>query len=138
MCLAVIERTYPQSIAGGISIEGIGYKIFYQDETSLYGEWINNLNNKRQISLTNNRPVGKWLKEGDYRQLSDKHKKKLRSYPFGFHVFRNLKDAITLGKGRYNRVIKKVEYRKVVASGYQRWYGRQVIPVIVAKEIKIL
>ena len=127
MCLDIVKKNYPKNIE-----DGIGYKIFYQREKSLYGEWINNLMY---------RPVGKWLKEGDYRRFRDKHKKKLYNfgdrYSFGFHVFTRLKDAVAMKHTDSRFVIRKVQYKNVAVEGYQ-FCGAGITPIIVAKEIKIL
>ena len=140
MCLDVIKKIYPKNIE-----DGIGDKIFYQRGKRLYGEWINNFMYRDNVSFDsiNNRPIGKWLKEGDYRRFRNKHKKKLYSYPledgysFGFHVFTRFEDAVAMKHTDSRFVIRKVQYKNVAVEGYQ-FCGAGIVPVIVAKEIKIL
>lgn len=58
----------------------------------------------------------------------------LQSYPCGFHVSIYKKDALTWKSFLSpNQVVKKVEYRKIVVTGYQ-WNEK----VVVAKEFRFI
>jgi len=129
MCLDIIETTYPKGIRAGF-----GYEVFYSDNKKLFGEW---------FSVDKERLTNVWLKEKDYREDAHKDEKyiinaRFDTYLYGFHVFLYLKDAQTWRSP--NEVIKKVQYRKARASGYQTIDTclTRNLKVIVAKEIKIL
>lgn len=93
---------------------GEGWKIFtnYLADGELRGEW-----KSRQKA----RETNKWLKEGNFRAKNDKFAKKIPSfflseeYPFGFHVFLTKYGAEKWGGWH----IKKVKFKKVVATGLQ-------------------
>jgi len=134
MCLDIIETTYPKGIRAGF-----GYKVFYSYDKKLFGEGL--------WGDDKERPANVWLKEKDYREDAYKDEKYIINahfvrYRHGFHIFLYLKDAQIWCSP--NEVIKKVQYRKAGALGYQTIYtgrfktitGR--LKTIVAKEIKIL
>ena len=98
---------------------GFGYKAFGIRDGKLVGDWQN---------LSKIRPINKWLNEQDYRT----------NIPpiegFGWHIFKNLKDAkeyIILYKGMK---VFKIKYRNALMQGttLREFAG------ITAKEILIL
>lgn len=118
--------------------EGIGWKGFHEKEV---GErlCIPLQGNEGEVSINT------WLKEKDYRYGKDKERKYLRvnshlRYQYGFHLFQHKKDTLKWKKASGWPVIKKVRFRKIVATGYQKgfWGDPNLYPCIVAKEILIL
>ena len=130
MCLDIIETKYPKGIRAGV-----GYKVFYSYDKRLFGDCFS-VHGKE-------RPTNVWLKEKDYRENTYKGEKHIvnthfETYLYGFHVFLNLKDAQSWCSD--DQTIKKIQYRKARASGYQvigTWLTGN-LKTIVAREIKIL
>lgn len=122
-----------------------GYKVFVKNDEQL------NLDMFFEKSMP---PVykKKWIHESAYRMDGYKRRKKINImqgiepiYPFGFHVFLYRKDAIGwMIPSHRQRVVCKVKYRKLVASGYQlvdsihSKNGTESCRVDVAKEIYVM
>ena len=109
---------------------GVGWKIFKKRwrDGKLVGEFYNST-----VLLKN-----RWLDEQDFRMGAFKNKnyKRIESrYPFGWHIFLKRKDAKEWGgiEGDSSRIILKVKFRRVVATGYQ---GNNRA-IVVAKELLI-
>jgi len=90
----------------------VGWKAFfkYTKSKNIYGVYI------RKII-----PIGHWIKEEDFRP--SKKQGSLGNplaglYKTGFHIFYSEKKARKLYQSQYNIVIKKVYFRKPVASGW--------------------
>jgi len=108
----------------------VGYKIFDRDHKGhlhfcLQGKY---------SSL----PIGKWIKEEDWRHIDDKNKKTVgfrddHMYPIGFHPCLNQKEAIESHNLNAGEVIRKIYFRKVVARGWDRKGA-----TVVSKEIYII
>jgi len=124
MCLDTVSKRKPKP-------EGTGWKVFREYNGVLYGEF----QNTSKVC-----PVGKWLKENDYKSVGYKMSISGPSYLLGWHVFKRKKDA-KKWMNNLRRVVRKVEYRKAHTQGKQEM-GPIVSPIIlsciVAKEIKIL
>ena len=105
---------------------GSGWKVFVDGNCGkLHGEYHN----------SGERPTNKWLNEKQFRGMgftNPRWKKIMSRYPFGWHIFPRKEDAVKWICGSFTKVIKKVKFRNVVATGYQIGYK-----VIVAKEIYI-
>ena len=121
-----------------------GYKVFLQAEDGIMGDIIFNVDNAYI-------PENTWIHESKYRYHEDKGRQKINanlfydenvpSYPFGFHVFLSKKAAEKWISDDI-RTIRRVKYRKLVASGYQTCSNGFVdiglYRVDVAKEIYII
>ena len=122
-----------------------GYKVFLQTKDGIMGDIIFNVDNAYI-------PENTWIHESKYRYNEDKGRQKINamgrsygmhvsSYPFGFHVFLNKKAAEKWISDDI-RTIRRVKYRKLVASGYQTCSNGLIDPrlyrVDVAKEIYII
>lgn len=110
--------------------EGVGYKAFLGSEKEglvpcFYWRHDNKAFQKR-----------KWLKEKEFRCRSTRGKLIDGRYPFGFHLFKRLKDAKYFAISDSDKIIKKVKFRKGCAIGLNSWACRD-LEVIVAKEIFI-
>ncbi len=121
MCLDKLSEFKVKLNKEGI---GVGFKVFVGNSIfGLKAEW----NGTQYIRSEN-----KWLREGDFRADKVKHTKKIGyssvKYPLGFHVFLSKRAAKQWGGGQ----IRKVKFRRVVATGLQMTYK-----CIVAKEIFI-
>lgn len=55
-------------------------------------------------------------------------------YPCGFHIYLDLKIALSRSLGFEKRVVVKVQFKEVVAAGYEKRNGQMVV----ARQIKIL
>lgn len=104
-----------------------GYKVFVFMGQILKGEW----------RATNRaRPIGEWLKEGEYRDISFgiiPFEKRSGSYKTGWHIWLTLEGAKKWKMDAKSLVIRKVKFREPIV------YGRQInYPVVVAKEMMIL
>lgn len=123
MCLDII--TTPKKL----KIDGTGYKRLI---TGRGGKLKFCYNVGKNVAL----PIGKWIKEKDYRRKDHKYREIIsasfdnKSYPMGFHVYRNKKAAEEMMWGA--RVVVQVKFRKACAKGIQSRNN-----VIVAKEIFI-
>ena len=79
------------------------------------------------------RPEGEWLNEKDYRSTcSAPSYINNKNYPFGWHIFLTLKGAEEWRRSDSQYPIRKVQFKKPVAYG---WQGN--IPIVVAKEMMI-
>ena len=124
MCLTTV---YPEK---KIIKEGVGYKAFVTNEHGLvpcfFGRWDNT-----------SFEIGRWVKERKFRGRGLRRKKLIEGrYPFGFHLFKRLKDAKYFDRFNGRKVIKKVKFRKGCAIGLNNWACRK-LETIVAKEIFI-
>jgi hypothetical protein len=121
--------------------EGVGWKVFECDSSGkTYFAIYQGLPNKIY-------PVGEWLKEMDYRDPNDRRRKKIYienmpAYPFGFHIFSTKQAAQTYLDLGLGGVIKKVKYRRVVATGTQTIFldglHSRHYKTIIAKEMMIV
>lgn len=109
----------------------VGYKVFIQeDDGSIRGLFHGPLEGWE---------TGKWIKDKMIAQLSSLHS--TSTYPTGFHVFCNYRDAKLLAGDNPNHIVRKVRVRKIVASGSQgirvrpRCYTD--VPIVVCCEILI-
>lgn len=103
-----------------------GWKVLFSDRTGgLVGD---------NYAMSAKRPIGEWLNEGKYRfALTPPSFDNDRKYRVGWHIWLTLKGAENWkGKNKY-KVIRKVNFRKPVAYG---WQCNK--PVVVAKEMMIL
>lgn len=124
MCLTIV---YPEK---KIIKEGVGYKAFLgKEEKGLIPCFYWRHDNKTFQK-------GKWLKEKEFRCRSASGKLIEGRYPFGFHLFKRLKDAKYFKRFDCNKVIKKVKFRKGCAIGLNNWACKN-LKTIVAKEIFI-
>ena len=118
MCIVVTNEN-PEST-------GVGYKLFEHRGRFLAGS--NNIDDRKT------RPTKKWLEERDYRFGTSYLK-----YACGWHIFKNLEDAIEKQTNFNDRwgvqVIRKVRYRGAFVSGPQDDTGAYVV---VANEILII
>jgi hypothetical protein len=109
---------------------GFGWKVFHNfGIEQLGGDW----HSERKL-----RPINRWLHERNYR---DQNTVKLvtvdssEEYPLGWHIFIAKKASIAWKRrsGCRESIIRKVQYKKVVAVGRQ-----SNEKIIVARWIKIL
>jgi len=118
MCLENLENFKVKLNEDGI---GTGYKVFKLKEGELRGEI---------VTQGRARPIGTWLKEKDFRAISDE--KIDGRYKQGWHIF--LRRQSALEWGIYGGlIIKRVKFRDIVATGRNVDRNR----VVVAKEIFI-
>lgn len=112
MCLSIISETKPGKT-------GIGYKVFHKKWSGLYGELMGSNGKKR--------PCYKWLFATDFSYLSDAGNGRMicadssQQYKSGWHIFKDLKSAITWRGNCLSRngVIKGVKYRNATTKGKQ-------------------
>lgn len=125
MCLTTV---YPRE---KIIKEGVGYKAFLSVDKGLIPCFYYRYNNKAFRE-------GKWLKERQFRVGRVCGKLIDGRYPFGFHLFKRLKDANYFKRfdSDETKIIKKVKFRKGCAIGLNNWAYRD-LETIVAKEIFI-
>lgn len=117
MCLRKVSQKKLKST-------GFGWKVFYERNGKLYGEF---------YGMLKSRPLGKWLNEKKYRRIFRRKFIKTYGYLAGWHIFKKKKDAKFWCDSCGQMVVYKVEYRGVHAQGYQA--GSMCV---VAKKIKIL
>ena len=121
-----------------------GYKVFAKNYQGFLSSDIMGNSNTPYIYKN------KWIHESKYRPSDVKGRKKINAeeisgikYPFGFHIFLSKKAAEKYKcKGGYPyKVIRRVKYRKLVASGYQLdtigWKAK-LYGVDVAKEMYVM
>lgn len=124
MCLTRIRNRLAKKYEG----QTWGWKVF-----RIRGSGLANMFQGELVNL----PVGKWLKEEDYRLEGLRGQKYIYGdwysirYFFGFHVFLH-EGAADFYAGR-DFIVRKVKFRNPVAWGTQNGH-----PVVVAKEMKIL
>ena len=109
MCLDTVDKEIKVK-------EGIGWKAFlgYEDDTL------------SSICFHSHQPAGKWLRDDNRGHLQAGAS--FQRYPAGFHIHTNKKHA----KEWCSDGVRRVKYRKVVATGRQMGAN-----VIVAHEIRI-
>jgi len=117
MCLSTISKYLKNT-------EGKGWKVF---KVSMKGDCI----------TTTPRPTNKWIHENKFRPSTDAFTSSYDGpeYGYGFHIFKNKKDArrwMMLGD-----ILKQVKYRNATVLGVQDVYGTNAI-AIVADEIFII
>jgi hypothetical protein len=127
MCLSVLRETYEKPLME----TRIGYKSYYLNSGSL-------LPYSSQYGYNSGYlPTGKWLRSGSKgkQESTDSNKK----YEPGFHIWDKLKSAA--GYASSSRMLFKVEYREVVASGLNStnvdgvFSGRKCL---IARQMKIV
>ena len=124
MCLEKLRK---------FSVEtNIGYKVFKLDDDgeTHYGADYGGTHNKCK-----EKPSSKWLNSKDYGSAKTLTTLTKQLYPAGFHVFLTEEDARAwrdLEPDRTDDVVRKVQFRGIVATGYQK--GK----VVVAGKMMIL
>ena len=125
MCLDVVEKVYKKSMP-----EKIGYKVM---DVYCHRRYL-----PFQGKMATPIPIKKWIDEKDYRVnelLSCRvlycYDFQNKSYPYGFHVYENLKDA--KGNCFDGMKIYSVYMKDIVARGKQ-----DDCSVFVAKKIKLI
>jgi len=121
MCLDKLEK---------FEVEGdYGYKVFRRgfEDNCLYGA---------DIAIDIPRSIDKWLRSKDIWYEHDTFittEWDKQPYPAGFHVFVTEEGAVIWAETRSTDVVRKVQFRGIVATGIQ---GTR--RVIVVSEIRIL
>lgn len=125
MCLDTVDKEVKKT-------KGYGWKVFrkavwWKEGTGLYPEFC--LGRK-----TESYPVNEWIKDKRVRRIGAGDGS---SYPPGFHIFNTRKEAELWVEFVQGRIIRKVEYDNVVATGQQSPMFI-ALGVIVARKMKII
>ncbi len=113
---------------------GVGWKAFILKDGDLHSVF---------HPLTPSYPIGRWIRENDFRDKKTRYKKGVRvpcwakkaNYPLGFHIFLSKNEALRFAK---NEVVRRVKYRKAHTKGTFNFFKYvENAKTIVAKEMKI-
>lgn len=136
MCLQTLHTKEEKEKLKIIKENGhnVGWRVFKKRHSRMYSLYKGNRKFFR---------VGTWMKEFDHRDHGLKcpnnfiHMNPRETYSLGFHIFLKEKDATKymhrFGVSQRSPTMRKVYFKKVVATGRQNYYD-----CIVAKEIFIV